>query len=488
MKNKILNFLVLIFSILVLIYPISYGITDLKPIIIFCAVIAILFLVKIKYINQKINIKINKKYYLPIILLLALITRLGTVFLFNSYISQVSDFRTALRTSQSLNFMFDYHRVYNHWILWPFLLNLIYKVLGNAQIVALITNAIILTIVSVLVYKVTNLIFDNPKYGFIAALIYIFWPANILYTLIFTQEHLGILLILLAIYIFLILEKNNKKNKIISLLSLLLIGLILALSSFFKNFAPVLIIAFAIYYFLNNFKKDGLNIKKEILSKFISIVIIIISFISTQNIIFTGIDQIIKDKVDRNTIPCYLNVGLRGNGHYSDEIYGMYFDAIKKYDYDYNKANKEIMSELITTIKDGTSDIYKKDFFENKAKTLFNTDSARLSITAYSFDINEHYKVSNIIRKYIIDLNNYYYIILSFLVALGLIDTNKKKNLKQILLYIIIHGSALLLILVEAQNRYMYSIQMLLCILAVPGLKEIYEYVKKHIKNKELNS
>ena len=55
----------------------------------------------------------------------------------------------------------------------------------------------------------------------------------------------------------------------------------------------------------------------------------------------------------------------------------------------------------------------------------------------------------------------------------------KQKNLGLILLEIIIHGCALMLIIVEAQNRYMYSIQPFMCILASNGIITLKKEVCK---------
>ena len=62
---------------------------------------------------------------------------------------------------------------------------------------------------------------------------------------------------------------------------------------------------------------------------------------------------------------------------------------------------------------------------------------------------------------------------------LGLIYMNKLKNLDLFLLYLIFYGSFLLLLLVEAQNRYMYAIQFIMCILAVGGINYMLDIIKR---------
>ena len=475
MKDKIINIMLTIFTFLFLMFPTSYGVFDLRAIFIFVPLFAIVYLIK-----KKIKFKVQEKYYLLIIIVLAILTRIGVVLLFNSYITQVSDFSAALSASKTLSFVGDYYRVFTHWIIYPTMLNVIYKIFGESQLVALLTNAIILVLVSIMVYKVTSKLFKNRKYGFIAAIIYILWPANILYTLIFTQEHFCQLILLLVIYLFLITESRVKYKKLSTILLYIIIGALLGLSTFFKNFAPVLILSFIIYYTLKYIKERENN--KYIIIKILTIALIFMSYTITKNSIFLGIDKLVGEKVARNIIPCYLNVGLRDEGTYLYKNYGMYYDTIKEYNYDFDKANKKIMKDLIEYIKDKNSPIRKRAFFESKAKIAFSGDRARLQWIRESFRPGEHYRIINIIDENVMNLNDKYFITLVFLTSIGLIIMLKEKNLKVFLIYLILYGSLLLLLLVEGQNRYMYSIQPILCILSIPGIYYLKNIIEKTLK------
>ena len=172
MKDKILTVLLYIFAFLFLIYPTSYGISDLKIVVIFVTILLLLlFIYKKSKILKKIHIK--EKYFPWIILLLAIITRIGIVLLFENHLVQVSDFGGALNASNIMDFSSDYYRIFTHWILYPTMVHGIYQIFGSSQLVALLTNAIILIISSLLVYKVSFLIFNNKTYGFISSLFYI---------------------------------------------------------------------------------------------------------------------------------------------------------------------------------------------------------------------------------------------------------------------------------------------------------------------------
>ncbi len=481
MKDKILTVLLYIFAFLFLIYPTSYGISDLKIVVIFVTILLLLlFIYKKSKILKKIHIK--EKYFPWIILLLAIITRIGIVLLFENHLVQVSDFGGALNASNIMDFSSDYYRIFTHWILYPTMVHGIYQIFGSSQLVALLTNAIILIISSLLVYKVSFLIFNNKTYGFISSLFYILWPSNILYTLIFSQEHFCLLLLLLILWLFLITEKSDKitlnKKKIISFI---LIGISLGLSTFFKNFAPAFIIAFIIYYFLKGFKQEYL--KTYILNNLGAVMIILISMLISKNLIFMEIDHIAGHEVARNITPCYLNVGLNGDGRYNAELYGEYYTAIRENNYDYDKANEEIIKLLKNRLFSKDSTLLDPNFFDNKATIIFGNDNSKITWVINSINAKEYIDASNILEDTIKPINNDYFIILVTLMAFGLVSI-RNSNLKKFLLYLILFGSLLLLILVEAQNRYMYAVQPIICILATGGLFDLIKYWE--VKNEKI--
>ena len=474
MKQKILNMIYVIMALLFINYPLSYALTDLRIILYFVLIFFIIIFVLNKF---KLNNKMSEKYYLLIVVILALLSRIGVVILFNDYVTQVSDFGGAISRSFNLDFSGIYYRVFTHWILYPRIVNILYKIFGASQLVALLFNAIILTLVSVLIYKVSETIFKNKKHALLASLIYIFWPANILYTLIFTPEHVCTLLLVLVLYLFLKIDYDTHFYKFKNIIIALLIGSLLGISTFFKNFAPVFLIAFIVYYFISLIIKKNIKI---LIVRYLSILVIVfMSFIISKNITFMYIDKIVGNTVARNITPCYLNVGLRGDGRYSNENYAMYFDSLKKNNYDFNKTNKEIMDNLKDYIKDKNSKIHDPLFFNNKANIIINGDSSRINWIAQSFKVKEHYTIFSTLDKDIKTFNNNYYTIIIFLVALSLLFTVHFENQELLLLHTIMHGSFLILLLIEAQNRYMYSIQSIMCILAVPGIL----YLKKMLDN-----
>jgi len=166
-----------------------------------------------------------------------------------------------------------------------------------------------------------------------------------------------------------------------------IVGILLGFSTFLKNFAPVFIIAFIIYYVLKSF--NAVNLKKYTFFKMLTIFIIFISYSLSKTVIFNYIDNLVGQDVARNIIPCYLNVGLRDTGTYSDKNYNIYFLNLKVNNYNFDKTNDIVMKALINDSKYNLS----INFFSNKADILFGGDFARISwvLNTLNFNYNSVY-------------------------------------------------------------------------------------------------
>lgn len=468
MKEKIFKILLLIFAVMASIYPVLFGIYKIKGLLIVISLILILMSLA-KYIDK------YKSGYIIAIVLLGIITRVGVVLFCNSHIVQISDFGKALNASFSLDFSEDYYRYFSHWILYPTIVHGIYYLFGSHQLVALLTNAVINILSAIMIYKTGTLIFDNKKYSFLASLIYLFWPGSILYTVIFTQEHLNALIIITIVYLF--LKINNPKTNdsyFIKYIYPILIGILLAVTCFLKNFSPAFLISFIILLFLWLIKNKFDKIL--FFKKIVCLSLIILSFIFFKQLLFVCVDNLVGKSVTRNITPCYLNVGLRDNGVYNVENYAYYYNLVKENNFDFEKANKEAMSGLFSYI-DSKGLNYYLVLLKSKGNIILNNDEAKISWFSLSIkDADEYSLLDNL--EDIKFTNNLYYSIIMLLVGISLLETIKFKNLKTFFLQLLYFGACLMLLLVEAQNRYTYSMQVILCILSVVGIKILIDFLK----------
>lgn len=463
-----------IFFILFLLFPYAYSISNGVNFILGLLIIAFVVKLLSKHVlNRAENISNNKiqKYYPLIIFSIALITRIISAIILNDNITQVSDFKNALQSSCTLDFNDTYHRLFTHWLLLPLIVNNFFKIFGNNQIVVLIFSGIICSIVALLIYFVTKEITKNKNISLLASIIYIFWPANILYIGIYTPEHITQLLLVSAVLLIFKGEKSNRhvKKYILFFAS----GVALGLTTFFKNFGIVFIIALAIYYFLKIiFERKTI---KEILQSYvISLALVVIGSVLITNLTYIFLDHVVGAKVSRDNTAYFLAVGLNKErkGSYNKKISEKYISLVEENNFNYNIANKELMNEIRSNFKFNKELL---DLLNYKARILVQNDEGKIEFIYRSALDNGSAKFANFVNEQVKKINNFYYMIVFILIGIGIIRFKKNINLKLLYIYISVYGSYLLLLIIEVQNRYTYSINPFLCILAALGLETLLQ-------------
>lgn len=432
-------------------------------------IILIIFTVLLLVIHFKHYFKkIDKKYIPLIIFAVTFISRIIIALVFKNSLAQISDFSRAYDNSIELLFDAEYYWTFPHWILYPSLLNVFYKIFGVSQLTGFMVNSFFVSLSSALLYLISNKIFKNYIASIMSSLLYIFWISNALYILVYTPEHVVIFILLLAIYLFLkILEEQVLKKKVCFSI---VIGLILGLGVFFKDFSSVYLIAFMCVIFLKLIiDKNVLEFCKRI---FLVIIITVIIF-STKNIIFSLIDINMTNKVNRNTenFSLYLGIDEKAKGYYTPEIAADYFSLVESENYDYKEVNRIVKNKFKNDIKNNLNIIIP--MLEAKHFTTTNSDYIKIWLVYESMLENNNTKSAKIIKSFS-NLNNNYYFVIIFFATVGIIYIYKNKNINGYLIQIIIFGSTLVLLLIESQERYRYPLETLYCILAGGGVYFIY--------------
>ena len=472
MLKKLYSFSFYFICFFALIFPFSFIlINNILNLFISLIVVSILIFLYFKIIKN-IKVNISNKNILLILFCLCLLVRLAVVFFLCDNMIQASDFNAAFKRSIDLNYSGDYYRVFSHWILYPFINHLLYQFFGASQLTAQIFNSILVSFIPVLLYLVTFKITNRKSISILSSAFYIFWPSTILYVTIFTPDHYAALLLLFSVYMFLRLKNNEQHLEFKNIIISIVIGTFLGISTFFKNFASIYLIAILIIIILEYIKN-----KKIIFQSFLFFLIMLFSFSISKGIILNSLEKMIGNSIGNNIIPCYLNVGLNfdSNGMYDPDSYQIYFDTLKDTNYDFNKTNEIIM----LNVKNKISYRYKEipNLFNKKAKVIFQKDDDKLSWVKNSINLKQEISFSQFIENNLSKKTNIYYLILIIGSILGIFYTLKSKNENSLFIILCIVGVALELLLVEAQERYRYAIEPMFCILSGLGLY----YLKKKV-------
>ena len=481
MKNRLLNICLIAFSLLMCLFPTIYLLNNMIIICITGVILITMFILLSNKINELLNK--HKSKYLLIIVALSLITRITSAIILSKIVIPWSDFEIAYNNAVNLEFNTLYYHIANHWLLLPVILSVVFKLFGQSYLTAYLFVAIVQIITLIFLYFCSSEFFKSKKLGFISTILYMFIPSNIIYISQLTPEHLSIMFLVISLYL-LLKYLNKEEMNFKSHLLLFGSGITFALSSAFKDFHQVIFISAIICIFLYFLKNDLAKTKKII----IAFIMIFLSFTYTRFYIYDYMDSIVNSgyKVNRNSAPNYLNVGLnsKGTGGHNKRIYAEYDRAVIKNNYNYDVVNKMFMDNL----KEDIIKNYKKlpTRFNWKAKMIFNQTklkvASKLDCVVRSLQQeNGKEKYIDMVKNYALPINAYYVFALNILMIIGLINIFKKKDIRSYLLYISYFGASLMLLLIEPQARYMYVFDVFVVLMSINGIK--YMYTKFNKKN-----
>lgn len=218
--------------------------------------------------------------------------------------------------------------------------------------------------------------------------------------------------------------------------------------------------------------------------------ILLLSFrnISKQTTL-NNIESLLGIKVNDNTIPCYMYVSLHPNnaGGWNLDRYDEYFVLVSKNNYNYAAANKIALTELEDMITDSPD--YLITLIPLKLYTAYH-DNIHMFDCAYIAMTEEDQITYRNFFDILHTIDYFYYVIIIFLVFISFILNLKIKSPKIFCLNLIIIGGLMLVVFIESQSRYKYSIQPFWCILAGFSLEFVYttlEQTKGRIKTSENN-
>lgn len=434
MKKVITNLVLIIYSILILIMIIFGLLSGIKNDLLLL-IISIFSLIVIYYLNKKFNLIkkiINNKKTIIILIILGIVLRLLLLFL--NYSEVYSDEATFYNNAVSLSAKGGLNNKYI--ALFPYLYSYI-TLLGNFMKLTSINFKmvvilnIILDLCGSLFAYLTGKNLKNKQYGLLLMLMWLFNPFQILYCMKALPIIIVNVLFIISLYVFSLL---NKQNKIlyITIFSILL-GITLGISNSFRPIFVILVIAIFLYY-LYEIIINKSNYKNKILS-FILIALC-----------FFGINKIYTNIVSSKTEysisgssgwTLYVGSNLESSGawFYSEEF------------------NKFVESDNFDT-----KNIH--DYFQEKA--LLNYKSYSILETGLLFTKKyyiltsnlSHYTYENTISNFLIKIIMYIYWF--FLITSNIFKIKRKKDQPDWLLFVIIIEIGLILshLLVEVSPRY----------------------------------
>ena len=290
----------------------QWGRTDILRIIgILCAVI----LFAVFFAFQSGSIALEKRLLNAVsIFILSLGVNLFMVLLIGQDIEQASDFKYALETA-----MLDFpltetiinYRVFSNWAIYPLYLKILQDIFGYGPLTVMISNAVLSAISSALVFALCNLWVRNDRIGYMAALLYTFWPSNMIYVVIMSPEFVNIVLTLAFFVLLGMIMKFCNRKYVYGLV--VLAGFDLCLSGFFKSIDKIILIDMCIVLVLLLIKKADFKLpaQHKLSGKLFSLVVVfVLSYLLSNKLIYVGLDYAYGAPLNRNPTAHFICVGL----------------------------------------------------------------------------------------------------------------------------------------------------------------------------------
>ena len=385
-----------------------------------------------------------------------------------------SDYEVLYNTAKEINngakistYTFDkggYYYFWNFQIGYALFLSAVMKVVGSSLAVLKFLEILYLSFTNMLVYSVFKKI-TNKNIALLGSIIYTTLLCMMLGSGIINNQHSGFLLALLAIYF---VTKNDKPiNKI-------LCGLFIGLSYILRQTVLVVLLSVIVYY-IYLLCKDG---KKALKVSLISILLVFTSFFA-----ITRVYDFIMVKT--KAVPVSA---IKSNDKYFKYILGIQwqlpdgvgsYDAITKYDYDYDKYNESNLAYLKEQYKYNIKIRIIPFVYEKMIRFSGHPDS--------QVDFAKSNAVTSTLTnelKYFGYVQYVLMIVCSFISCLLLIDKKRESKLfddKYNLFKITFVLMFCAYLLIEVQSRYRYEQYITLALLAAPFLLIVFKYIDKLI-------
>lgn len=403
---------------------------------------------------------------------LAFIPRLIYCIAINPYIKQYDDFAIVLEEAASASFTdrLSYYSIYAHKIYYPLILHTLNL---HSQMKIFIFQCVLCGIVCVVIFQTCSRFFGCTA-GKIGTFLYTFWPGQIVYTAITTEEHLAALLAVLIVFGLLWIIQKTCETPSASYSSTLLIALLTGVASgciaFFKDWGIILLIAFLITGIWLLFHSSSAGQRITLL---IFLAMLFLSRIGTLQAMSVGAKRIIGTMAGNNVIIAQMFTTLDPNtsGSYNEQGNAEYEQIVIKNHGDYSKANKEAMSILWQRIR---KDIHKMPSHLLKKGTESYADDSSMLYWALRLGYvkgSENEPASFGIRL-LWEIARLYY---SFIIVVIIFGCLVKPQKGKFFLMLSMIGSLCVGLLVESQGRYKYSIEPCWAILAAVCFQNLFQ-------------
>lgn len=310
-----------------------------------------------------------------------------------------------------------------------------------------------------LVYESGRKIFNN-RVGFVAALAFAIFPSLVLYTGVLSGDHVAAFLITAVILLYIKLHENQER-KVYYLIGYLFGGVMIGLIDWFRPVGVILLTSIFITDLL--YTK-----KKEFLITLIALVGLMISYLLITNLAVSISERTFGVEIlpGSQRIGHYILVGLNPEteGTINGEDYEIANTTYERFGSDHLAAQKYLIQLALERLK-GHSIV--KLFWVKFDLIWANQDA----LFAYSLIGSDDQEMVSLMRY----MEVFLYMLITIVIGIYTIRSVWKRPKPAVfVMQLFILGFALLLLLVEVQNRYVIVVFPYLLLLGALGFEDAF--------------
>lgn len=408
-------------------------------------------------------LKIQDKFKILLLLLIAAVVRIWWIISVNSI--PVSDFETMYESAQAITkgdltaFRdFNYLARFPHLIPMALYMTLFIALFPLYNLLVMKAINIILSVLSIyLLYKLSANFLRNEKLRYGILILGAVFPSFISYSSVLCTENIAIPLYILTVILFFNALKREKGN----FKEFMICGILLGVSNLFRGVGIVFLIAFLIYILLCS---ENRKIKSMcgIISGFIITALAVSGILSALNIIE---NPLWKPKEPATTL-LLKGSNIETSGKWSEQDAKFVEEHLR--DTDLSKKCVEISIERISELS--FSGAFK--FYTTKFVSQWVFGDSGGAYWAFS-------NLKEFLSSQIIPVPFQLIFIFVTILMFGSLISKNKENM---LFFVLLCGFGIMFMIIETQPRYSYISSWIFLILAMNGL-ETYIDIFKEIRN-----
>ncbi len=349
-----------------------------------------------------------------------------------------------------------------HLNMSAFVLSFVYELLGPSTATAKLFLIILGGLTTFLIYLAGREIADTQQAGFLAAFLFAILPSVICYTGVPAGDHFALPPMVLAIFIFARTDRldNNKFPPLI--LHYAVIGILVGLVDWFRPLGIILIIALIISVLI--YRAGGLKFYKLL----VILSVLLITYTQTSNLAVRVSESIFQT----NVLSSSQRIGeflLKGLNPDSKGIVTLEDDTIAQQAY--HSFGDDISGAQAYLIKLAISRLEQSqisDLFKEKFNLIWSSHDALFD---YSLLGSNDRETVNLMRDFETLL---YLVVTVFIFFHTIISIRQRSHPAIFAMQLFILGFALLMLVMEVQNRYVMIVIPYSILLGAMGMKELF--------------